>query len=267
MGTLYKITDKVWGISDLPWPAFYAIRGWVFLKIIIGALILCLVTVTFPLLYIFGIWYLIKKKKKPNWLYFALYTALMGWYIFCIVKFLILGYPIHTYSSWPTGDKPIFSYDIPKSQPQQNWSPGDDQTVSFDFSLIAYKTAPEKPSPYHYRLTIRDAEFEYDWLNRHRKQQNLEPVKLTSRQLRNLEGTYAWDSKINFATQAELLNYVCENFDEMQKFKESSKSDMGRNSYRKKSAEDEYNDRLDGYLDDPEDEIEYPPEIFDFQND
>ena len=41
-------------------------------------------------------------------------------------------------------------------------------------------------------------------------------------------------------------------------------------TYDKKSkttnAEDEYNDRLDAYLDDPEDELRFDPEIFDFQD-
>ena len=32
------------------------------------------------------------------------------------------------------------------------------------------------------------------------------------------------------------------------------------------NAEDEYNDRLDDYLDDPEDELRFDPEIFDFQD-
>ena len=33
------------------------------------------------------------------------------------------------------------------------------------------------------------------------------------------------------------------------------------------NAEDEYNDCLDDYLDDPEDELRFDPEIFDFQDD
>ena len=32
------------------------------------------------------------------------------------------------------------------------------------------------------------------------------------------------------------------------------------------NAEDEYNDRLDDYLDDPEDELRFDPEIFEFQD-
>lgn len=268
MGTLYKITDKVWGISDLPWPAFYAIRGFVFLKIIFGAILLCVVTITFPLLYIFGVWYLISKKKKPNWLYFALYTGLMCWYIFCIVKYLILGYPIHTYRDAPFGDKPIAGSVAPKPTAGETLIYKDGEWVPFDDSLEVSETDLLN-EPAHYRITVRDAAFEYEWLNLHRKEQNLEPIRLTSRQLRKMEGVYAWDSKIKFTTQAQLLNYLCKHFDEMQKYKISDTDPFGGLPKAKtgRNAEDEYNDRLDDYLDDPEDEIEFSPEVFDFQDD
>ena len=268
MRTLYRITDKVWGISDLPWPVFYGIQGFVFLKIIVGAIILCLVTATYPLLYIFGVWYLIRKKKKPNWLYFALYTGLMVWYIFCIVKYLILGYPIHQYSSWPSGDKPIPGTVAPNLDNSETliWKDGD--LVPFDDSL----EVPEEDllnEETHYRLTVRDSEYEYEWLNRHRIEQNLEPLHLTSKQIRKLAGVYAWDSRIQFTTQAQLLNYLCKHVDEMQKYKESTTDLFGGkpSSPMRTNAADEYNDRLDDYLDDPEDEIRFNPEIFDSQHD
>lgn len=58
MRTLYKITDRVWGISDIPWPFFYGLQGLVFLKLIVGTIILCLVTLTYPILYVAGVWYI-----------------------------------------------------------------------------------------------------------------------------------------------------------------------------------------------------------------
>lgn len=39
------------------------------------------------------------------------------------------------------------------------------------------------------------------------------------------------------------------------------------NVMKTSNAEDEYNDRLDDYLDDPEDELRFDPETFDFQDD
>lgn len=39
------------------------------------------------------------------------------------------------------------------------------------------------------------------------------------------------------------------------------------NKMKVRNAEDEYNDRFDDYQDDPEDELRFDPEIFDFQDD
>ena len=268
MGTIYKITDKVWGISDLPWSVFYGIQGFVFIKIILGAVLLCLVTIIYPLLYIFGVWYIIKKKKKPNWLYFVIYSALMVWYVFCIVKYLVLGYPMQNYSGWPGGDQPIAGTVAPQPTGHGIMIGSDGGPSTYDESLeVSEHDIQNEPS--HYRLTIRDPEFEYEWLNTHRREQNLEPLNLTPHQVRKLQGIYAWDSRIKFTTQAQLLNYLCKNVEEMQKYKISTIDPFGgKMKYRMgRSEEDEYNDRLDEYLDDPEDELEFDPEVFDFQKD
>ena len=268
MGTIYKITDKVWGVSDLPWPVFYGLQGFVFLKIIVGAILLCLVTIIYPLLYIFGVGYLIKKKKKPNWLYFVLYTALMGWYVFCVVKYLVLGYPIKQYSDSPFGDKPVASAATPTHAPGEIITWVDGKPVPIDTSLEVSEDNLQNETS-HYRLTVRDPEFEYEWLNTHRKEQNLEPIYLTPKQIRSLAGVYAWDSKIKFTTQAQLLNYLCKHVEEMQKYKVSTTDPFGGKikSPGGGNEADEYNDRLDEYLDDPEDELEFNPEVFDSQDD
>lgn len=269
METLYKISDKVWGISDVPWPFFYGIQSFVFLKIIVGAILLCLVTVTYPLLYILGVVYLVAKKKKPDWLRFFLYTALMGWYVFCIVRYLILGYPMQNYSSAPFGSKNVAEAISPRyddSSANLIWKDG--TLVPFDDSLEVSES-DILDSPAHYRLTVRDPEFEYEWLNTHRVEQNLEPVHLTPRQIWSLAGVYAWDSRIKFTTQAQMLNYLCLNVDSMQQYKISTTDPFGGKIIYPSEGNiaDEYNDRLEDYLADPEDELEFPPETFDFQDD
>lgn len=268
MGTIYKITDRVLGIYDLPWPTFYVIQGFVFIKIIIGTILLCIITVLYPFLYIFGVWYLIKKKKKPDWLYFALYTGLMGWYIFCIVKYLVLGYPMQNYSGWPGGDRPIPGTVATTRDNSKTWIWKDDKLVPFDDSLEVSEDDIQDCSS-HYRITIRDAEFEYEWLNTHRREQHLEPLNLSANQIKKLPGVYAWDSHIKFTTQAQLLNYVCKHIDEMQIYKISTEDPFGGKikSTENENETDEYNDRLVEYLDDPEDELEFDPAVFDFQND
>ena len=252
---IYKVTDKVWGISDIPWPFFYGIQACVILKLIIGGIILCAVTVTYPLLYIFGIWYLIKSKKKPNWLNFILFTGLMVFYIFCLVKYLILGYPVPQNGGWPGGDKPIMEFASQLPTYQVNYTPNGEEYY------------PDKE--YSYRITINDAAQTLETSNIQRGWRNEPPLKMTNFQIGALNGVYEWRSTLFFKTQREMFDYICEHFKEMQKYKVSSapipqklvKSSKHTNIY------DEYQDRLDDYLDDPEDEITFDPEIFDFQDD
>lgn len=251
---IYKVTDKVWGISDLPWPFFYGIQVFIVIKIIIWSIILCLVTLVYPFLYAFGIWYLIKKKKKPNWFYFALYTALMGWYIFVITKYLILGYPMPQSGDWPGGDQPLYqynteqTYEIHKTPNDEEYSPG---------------------KIYSYRIVIDDAENSLETSNIQRGWRNEPPLKMRKYQIRALNGIYEWKSDIFFETQRQMFDYICEHFDEMQKYKIAPVpvSQKTVSSSKNNNIYDEYNDRLDEYLEDPEDEIEFDPETFDFQDD
>lgn len=257
MGMIYKITDKVWGISDMPWPFFYAIEAFVILKIIVYTIIFCFVTLTYPFLYIFGIWYLIKKKKKPNWINFSLYTILMGWYIFVITKYFILGAPMPQYQEWPGGDSTVQQYrtenvyEIKKTPNGEEFLPG---------------------KIYNYRIVIDDAENSLYTSNIQRGWRDEKPLKMSKRQINSLNGIYEWKSEIFFETQRQMFDYICENFTEMQKFKISpstvSKSVTSKPTVEKKTnIADEYNDRLDEYMDDPEDELRFDPEVFDFQDD
>lgn len=251
---IYKITDKVWGISNMPWPFFYGIQAFVILKIIIGSIILCLVTLTYPLLYGFGIWYLIKKKKKPNWFYFALYTALMGWYIFVFVKYGIMGYPMPQYGGWPGGDQPIQQFNK-------------DQT--FEIHKTPNGEEFESGKIYDYRIVIDDAENTLETSNIQRGWRKELPLKMTSSQIKALNGIYEWKSPIFFETQRQMFDYICEHFQEMQKYKVGSVPIIQKPVKPTKYTNiyDEYQDRLDDYLDDPEDEIEFDPDVFDFQDD
>lgn len=250
---IYKVTDKVWGVSDMPWPFFYGIQAFVILKIIIGSFILCFVTLTYPLLYCFGIWYLIKKKKKPNWLYFSLYTALMGWYIFVIVRYGILGYPMPQYGDWPGGDNPIQQftveqpYEIKKTPNGEEYSEG---------------------KVYNYWIKIDDAAVSLETSNIQRGWRNEQPLKMSRSQIKALNGIYKWKSSMFFETQRQMFDYICENYAEMKKYKISSlpEKSVSNGSSRSSNIYDEYNDRLDEYLDDPENELEFEPDVFDFQD-
>lgn len=254
MGMIYKVTDKIWGISDMPWPFFYGIQAFVILKIIVGSIILCLVTILYPFLYFFGIWYIIKKKKKPGWLHFSLYTALMGWYIFVIVKYGIMGDPMPKYGGWPGGDQPIQQYSTGQFYEIRKTPNGEDYAVE---------------KIYKYRITIDDATVSLKTSNIQRGWRGEPPLKMTSSQINAINGIYEWQSPIFFETQRQMFDYICEHYGEMKKYKISELKEKSVRSGPAVTTNvyDEYNDRIDDYLDDPEDEITYDPEVFDFQDD
>lgn len=127
-----------------------------------------------------------------------------------------------------------------------------------------------KEQIFEYHYTIDDAYNELNLSNYQRvRWRNEEPLHLSASQIRNLNGTYIWESKIYFRTQREMFDYICEHFEEMQKYKVSSSSVTQKSgkSVKNTNIYDEYQDRLDDYLDDPEDEIEFDPDVFDFQDD
>ena len=178
MKIIYRITDKIWGVSDSPWSSFYAVRIPMIFKLIILGILLYALTIVYPVLYIFGIAYLIKNKKKPNWLYFILYTGLFSLYVYLIIKYIILGYPNPSYSGWPADRKPVVEHPADKT----------------------YNPEPSEYSP-------------------------------------------------------------------GEKYEVKTGDLLKDNSSKSINIPDEYNDHLEEYLDDPEDEITYDPEIYDFQND
>ena len=125
------------------------------------------------------------------------------------------------------------------------------------------------PQIYDYRLTITDAEELLRTSNIQRGWRDEPPLKMTSWQIKALNGVYEWQSTIVFKTQREMFDYICEHFKEMQKFKVGSVPVSRKPGKSSKSSNiyDEYQDRLDDYLEDPEDEITFDPDIFDFQDD
>ena len=108
---------------------------------------------------------------------------------------------------------------------------------------------------YHYKVTISNASQE---LNTYEKEELINGelrLRKTSPDISYLNGTYIWDSDVYLPDEDAMFNYICTHYNEMKKYKVSGRS---------KNIYDEYNDRLYDYLEDPEDEIEYDPDIFDF---
>lgn len=134
---------------------------------------------------------------------------------------------------------------------------------------IQLDKAVEEPQLYEYRLTITDAEELLRTSNIQRGWRDEPPLNMTTVQIKALNGIYEWQSTICFKTRREMFDYICENFKEMQKYKVSS-APMSQESVellKRTNIYDEYQYRFDEYLDDPEDEIRFDPEVFDFQDD
>ncbi|MCH5226452.1 MAG: hypothetical protein J1F16_01335 [Muribaculaceae bacterium] len=131
-----------------------------------------------------------------------------------------------------------------------------------------YNVIESEQEIYDYRLTITDADELLRTSNIQRGWRDEPPLKMTSSQIKALNGVYEWQSTIAFKTQREMFDYICEHFSEMQKFKVSAAptSQKSVNSSNYTNIYDEYQNRLDDYLDDPEDEITFDPDIFDFQD-
>lgn len=141
---------------------------------------------------------------------------------------------------------------------------GTDMLSTYTNNLIE----PE-PEIYDYRLTITDAEELLRTSNIQRGWRDEPPLKMTSSQIRALNGVYEWQSTITFNTRQEMFDYICEHFEEMKKYKVGSATVTQKpvKSSKKTNIYDEYQDCLDDYLDDLEDEIEFDSEVFDFQYD
>ena len=144
-----------------------------------------------------------------------------------------------------------------------------------DTSEISYnqdfyeKINIREPEIYDYSLTITDAEELLRTSNIQRGWRDEPPLKMTTSQISALNGIYEWQSSIAFKTQREMFDYICEHYKEMQTYKVDSApvSTKPVNTSKSSNIYDEYQDRLDEYLDDPEDEITFDPEVFDFQDD
>lgn len=89
MKTFYKLTNWLWGTSDLPWPIFGIVFIGTFLKIIVKTIWLCLVVVVFPFMYLYGLYKWVSTKKMPEGFYPFWTSALFGWYVFVIVYHLV----------------------------------------------------------------------------------------------------------------------------------------------------------------------------------
>lgn len=120
------------------------------------------------------------------------------------------------------------------------------------------QTSNNKPArgKYHYTVTISQPEQEWETYEQ-RELINGE-IQLKRRQANKIPeyliGTYIWDMDEYLPSEQAMYNYIANNYERMKYYKVSYRGD----------GSDEFNDRLDEYYADPEDESEFDPDIFDF---
>ena len=159
-----------------------------------------------------------------------------------------------------------------KQEPEVLSFDPDTYTDPYGTTTCYPSSAPRKPrqyssntkvarGKYHYEVTITDARREWETYEEESLINGQIRLRKTSPDISQRNGTYIWDMDEYLPDEDAMLNYILANYPRMQQYKVSSK----KANY--KSASDIYNDRLDEYLADPEDESEFPPEIFDFYSD
>lgn len=113
---------------------------------------------------------------------------------------------------------------------------------------------------YHYEVTISNARREWETYEKETLINGEIRLRKTSSDISEVNGTYIWDMDEYLPDEDAMFNYILSNYPRMKKYKVTAKP-------RRKNDADEFNDRLDEYLSDPEDEAEFPPEIFDYLDD
>lgn len=120
------------------------------------------------------------------------------------------------------------------------------------------KTPAEGKGKYHYHVNLSNIHRDWETYDRETMADGSVRLRKTSSDLSYLNGTYDWYMDLYLPDDDAILSYIIENYSTLKKYKVSATVP---------DIYDEYNNRLDEYLDDPEDEIAFDPDIFDFLDD
>ena len=122
----------------------------------------------------------------------------------------------------------------------------------------ARHSVSESKGLYHYRVTVSNLQREWDRYEQETMANGTVRMRKISDDLSHINGTYEWDMDLYITDDNELLSYIIKNYNILKKYKVNGDAS---NIY------DDYNNRIDEYLDDPEDEITFDPDIFNFLDD
>lgn len=127
--------------------------------------------------------------------------------------------------------------------------------------------SPPTRGRYHYEVTITDARREWETYEKETLINGEIRLKKTSSDISEINGTYIWDMDEYLPNEDAMFNYILSNYSRMKRYKVNPQSSRTKYKGYYPNDADEFNDRLDDYLLDPEDEAEFPPEIFDYLDD
>lgn len=161
--------------------------------------------------------------------------------------------PIKRSSTWDP-NKPYIS---PYPKPRNIYREGANNALYRETS----SNYSNNKGKYHYEVTISNARREWETYEQETLINGDVRLKKKSPDISEVNGTYIWDMDEYLPDADAQFNYILSNYSRMRKYKVSHSKGSRNNDA------DIYNDRLDEYLSDPEDEAEFPPEIFDYLDD
>lgn len=161
--------------------------------------------------------------------------------------------PLRKSSTW-NSDKPYVSpYPKPRNIYREGVNNAPYKETSSNYS--------NNKGKYHYEVTISNTKREWETYEQETLINGDIRLKKKYLDISEVNGTYIWDMDEYLPDADAQFNYILSNYSRMKRYKV-----LYSRASRNNDA-DIYNDRLDEYLSDPEDESEFPPEIFDYLDD
>ena len=136
--------------------------------------------------------------------------------------------------------------------------PSDRKRLQKEREDKAKKKSATSKGKYHYHVNVSNVHRDRETYDREILADGSVRLKKKSTDLSHINGTYDWDMDLYITDDDELLSYIINNYDWLKKYKVSGSES---------NIHDDYNNRIDDYLDDPEDETTFDPDIFNFLDD
>ena len=143
---------------------------------------------------------------------------------------------------------PFIDTSKPYISPYKTSNPSNHKQYTGNIKKTSYK--------YHYEVTISNSRREWETYEQETLINGQIRLKKVSPDI-CYDGTYIWDSNVYLPNEDAMFNYIISNYPQMRQYRINTTI----------CDPDEYNYNLDAYLEDPEDEATFDPQIYDFYQD